>query len=70
MKILTLIVILRIKILITVRMIIRTAEEVMVIITTIIIIIIIILIIIIIIVTKKTSRKADLKKHFDLKKVK
>ena len=67
MKILTLIVILRIKILITVRMIIRTAEEVMVIITTTIIIIIII---IIIIVTKKTSRKADLKKHFDLKKVK
>ena len=66
MKILTLIVILRIKILITVRMIIRTAEEVMVIITTTIIIIIII----IIIVTKKTSRKADLKKHFDLKKVK
>ena len=65
MKILTLIVILRIKILITVRMIIRTAEEVMVIITTTIIIIIII-----IIVTKKTSRKADLKKHFDLKKVK
>ena len=64
MKILTLIVILRIKILITVRMIIRTAEEVMVIITTTIIIIIII------IVTKKTSRKADLKKHFDLKKVK
>ena len=63
MKILTLIVILRIKILITVRMIIRTAEEVMVIITTTIIIIIII-------VTKKTSRKADLKKHFDLKKVK
>ena len=68
MKILTLIVILRIKILITVRMIIRTAEEVMVIITTTIMIIIII--IIIIIVTKKTSRKADLKKHFDLKKVK
>ena len=67
MKILTLIVILRIKILITVRMIIRTAEEVMVIITTTIMIIIII---IIIIVTKKTSRKADLKKHFDLKKVK
>ena len=66
MKILTLIVILRIKILITVRMIIRTAEEVMVIITTTTIIIIII----IIIVTKKTSRKADLKKHFDLKKVK